>query len=116
MSTTTSNATNHLRLDRVAGGGVSVARCGGPGGGGSTGAALLAASWVSWLWKRLAVRWSGCDDGCSGTLGSLRARGTVVASRAARASSTAVAYRWSGFLAIPVAMTSSNAAGICGRR
>ena len=106
MSTTTSNAINHLRRDP--GRGVSVAWSGGPDGGG-IGAAAVAASWVSWSW--MAAGWTGWLDGGTGTVGPGPDSGIVVASRPARANSTALAYRWSGFLAIPVAMTSSIAAG-----
>ena len=40
--------------------------------------------------------------------------GTVIAARAASASSTVVAYRLSGFLAMPLAITGSNWAGTFG--
>src|SRR5262245_24164193 len=81
-SVMTSNAINHLRIERVAGDAGYVARCDGSAGGGNTGAAPVAASWVSWLWKPTV---------------------TVAASRAARANSTVLAYRSSGFFAIPLA-------------
>ena len=111
MSRTTSNAINHLRLDPVVGRGASVARWG-PCVGGRTGAAPVAASWVSWSWMGAAVNWPGWLDGCTGTVGPGPDSGIVVASRPARANSTALANRWSGSLAIPVAMTSSIVAGM----
>ena len=48
-------------------------------------------------------------------VGSGREIGAVIASRAAFASSTVVAYRWPGSLAIPFLMTASNFSGISGR-
>src|ERR1700736_2539475 len=60
-SSTTSTTSNHLRFDPVAGGGASVAQCGGPTVDGRTGAAPVAASWVSWPW--MAARWPGWLDG-----------------------------------------------------
>jgi hypothetical protein len=59
----------------------------------------------------MAAGWPGWLDGGTGTVGPGPDSGIVVASRPARANSTALAYRWSGFLAIPVAMTSSIAVG-----
>src|ERR1700730_301169 len=92
MSSTTSTAINHVRLDPVAGGGVSVARCGAPGVDGRTGAAPVGASWVAWWWMGAARR-SDRDNGCPGTVGPGPASGIVVGPRAARAHSTALAYR-----------------------
>src|SRR6516225_8755325 len=65
---------------------------GGPGGGGNTGAAPAAASRVSWPWTPPTVGWTGRIGGCTGTIRPGGANGHVVASRAARANLTVVAY------------------------
>src|ERR1700737_3824308 len=54
------------------------------------------------------------DGGLGAGLGAGRAIGTVMASWAALANSTVVAYRLSGSLAMPVAITGSNCAGTFG--